>query len=201
MMPTTSPNEGQNLSKSVLGGLQEASWSLLGPLEHLLGPSSKKPSKKSIKMIDKQHIINRFIGYVTIDTQSNPESETLKYRYRHMAKLDLALSKNKWTFGTHLHYNSFMENVDKLFESGAFNAEVLDIYTLADANIFDMGIKSSRERLNSGDFIADIRVSYVFTKNISAQFLIENAFNREYQMRPGSIGAPRLFSLKLKAEF
>ena len=134
-------------------------------------------------------------------TSSNPESETLKYRYRHMAKLDLALSKNKWTFGTHLHYNSFMENVDKLFESGAFNAEVLDIYTLADANIFDMGIKSSRERLNSGDFIADIRVSYIFTKNISAQFLIENAFNREYQMRPGSIGAPRLFSLKVKAEF
>src|SRR5690606_4259953 len=31
---------------------------------------------KSIKMIDKQHIINRFINYVTIDTQSNPDSET-----------------------------------------------------------------------------------------------------------------------------
>jgi tripeptide aminopeptidase len=27
-------------------------------------------------MIDKQHIINRFISYVTIDTQSNPDSET-----------------------------------------------------------------------------------------------------------------------------
>ena len=27
-------------------------------------------------MIDKQHIINRFIGYVTIDTESDPESDT-----------------------------------------------------------------------------------------------------------------------------
>src|SRR5690606_14531789 len=27
-------------------------------------------------MIDKQHIINRFISYVTIDTQSDPDSET-----------------------------------------------------------------------------------------------------------------------------
>ena len=64
-----------------------------------------------------------------------------------MAKLD-PLYPEKWTFGTHLHYNSFMENVDQLFESGAFDVEVLDIFTLADANIFDMGIKKSRERLN-----------------------------------------------------
>jgi len=134
-------------------------------------------------------------------TSSNPESETLKYRYRHMAKFDLEISRNKWTLGTHLHYNSFMDNVDKLFESGAFNAEVLDIFTIADANIYDMGIKNSRERLNSGDFIADLRLSYIFTKNFSAQFLIENVFNREYQIRPASIGAPRLFSVKLKAEF
>ena len=134
-------------------------------------------------------------------TSSNPESETLKYRYRHMAKLDLEISRKKWTFGTHLHYNSFMENIDQLFESGAFNAEVLDIFTLADANIYDMGIKRSRERLISGDFIANFRLSYIFTENLSAQFLVENAFNREYQIRPASLGAPRFYSLKLTAEF
>ena len=76
-----------------------------------------------------------------------------------------------------------MENIDQLFESGAFNAEVLDIFTLADANIYDMGIKRSRERLISGDFIANFRLSYIFTENLSAQFLVENAFNREYQIR------------------
>ena len=134
-------------------------------------------------------------------TSSDAESGMLKYRYRHMAKLDLSISRKKWTFGTHLHYNSFMENVDQLFESGAFNAEVLDIFTLADANIFDMGIKKSRERLNLGDFIANFRLSYIFTKNLSAQFLVENAFNREYQIRPASLGAARFYSLKLTAEF
>ena len=118
-----------------------------------------------------------------------------------MAKLDLEISRKKWTFGTHLHYNSFMENIDQLFESGAFNAEVLDIFTLADANIYDMGIKRSRERLISGDFIANFRLSYIFTENLSAQFLVENAFNREYQIRPASLGAPRFYSLKLTAEF
>ena len=133
-------------------------------------------------------------------TSSNPESETLKYRYRHLAKFDLEISRNKWTVGTHLHYNSFMENVDWLFESGAFNAEVFDIFTLADANISDMGIKKSRERLNSGGFLADLKISYLFTEDLSAQFIIENVFNREYQIRPASIGAPRLFSLKLTAK-
>ena len=133
-------------------------------------------------------------------TSSNPESETLKYRYRHLAKFDLEVSKNKWTIGTHLHYNSFMENIDWLFESGAFNAEVFDIFTLADANISDMGIKKSREHLNSGDFLSDLKMSYLFTEDLSVQFIIENVFNREYQIRPASIGAPRLFSLKLRAK-
>lgn len=134
-------------------------------------------------------------------TSSNPDSEILKYRYRHMAKLDFEVSRPKWKIGTHLHYNSFMENIDKLFESGAFNAEVQDLFTLVDANIYDMGIKKSRKELNSGDYIADVRISYIFAKYISAQFLIENIGNREYQIRPGSIGSPRVFSLKITAQF
>jgi len=134
-------------------------------------------------------------------TSSNPESKTLKYRYRHIAKLDLGITRGKWTIGSHLHYNSFMENIDQLFESGAFNAEVTDIFTLADANIYDMGIKRSREKLSSGDFIADFRLSYDFTKFLNLQCLIENAGNREYQIRPGSIGAPRTFSFKVTSNF
>ena len=134
-------------------------------------------------------------------TSSNPDSETLKYRYRHMAKFDLGITRGKWTIGTHLHYNSFMENIDKLFESGAFNAEVLDIFTLADANIFDMGIKESRSNLKNGDLLADIRISYNFAEYFTIQALVENASNREYQIRPGSIGSPRTFSLKLTAQF
>ena len=134
-------------------------------------------------------------------TSSNPDSGTLKYRYRHMAKLDLGITRGNWTIGTHLHYNSFMENIDKLFESGAFNAEVLDIFTLADANIFDMGIKKSRAKLKSGDLLADIRISYNFAEYFTVQCLVENASNREYQIRPGSIGSPRTFSLKLTSKF
>jgi outer membrane receptor protein involved in Fe transport len=134
-------------------------------------------------------------------TSSNPDSEILKYRYRHIAKLDFQLSKHEWTLGAHLHYNSFMENVDNLFESGAFNAEVLDIFTLADANIFDSGIKNSRTKLTSGDFITDMRISYRFKEILTFQFLVENLFNREYQIRPASIGAPRLYSIKITAQF
>jgi outer membrane receptor protein involved in Fe transport len=134
-------------------------------------------------------------------TSSNPDSETLKYRYRHMAKLDIGITRGNWTIGTHLHYNSFMENIDKLFESGAFNAEVLDIFTLADANIYDMGIKKSRNKLKDGDLLADVRISYNFAEYFTIQALVENASNREYQIRPGSIGSPRTFSLKITSKF
>ncbi len=38
--------------------------------------STSHSYKKHIKMIDKQHIINRFVSYVTIDTESDPKSDT-----------------------------------------------------------------------------------------------------------------------------
>lgn len=133
-------------------------------------------------------------------TSSNPESEMLKYRYKHMAKLALNIEKGKFSFGTHLHYNSFMENIDRLFESGVFNSEVEDLFYEADANIYDMQIKKSREKLKNGDFIADFRLAYKINQQVQLQALVENAFNREYQIRPGAIGAPRMFSLKLSAQ-
>ena len=134
-------------------------------------------------------------------TSSNPDSEILKYRYKHIAKLDLQFSRNHFTIGAHLRYNSFMENVDNLFESGAFNSEVLDIFTIADANIFDMGIKKSREKLVRGDFMTDLRISFNYKETLTFQVIVENLFNREYQIRPGSIGAPRLYSFKLISQF
>ena len=38
--------------------------------------STSHSYKKHIKMIEKQHIINRFVSYVTIDTESDPKSDT-----------------------------------------------------------------------------------------------------------------------------
>lgn len=38
--------------------------------------STSHSYKKHIKMIEKKHIINRFVSYVTIDTESDPKSDT-----------------------------------------------------------------------------------------------------------------------------
>ena len=53
-------------------------------------------------------------------TSSNPNNNILKYRYNHLAKLDLEINYKKLSIGTHIRYNSFMKNIDWLFESGAF---------------------------------------------------------------------------------
>lgn len=212
------------LDFSILSDANFGEWNLYSRLSYTyINPKSVNPDEIYANYNDRLgNLIHSFVNQGTIpeslapileqvakseselsynSTSSNPDSETLKYRYKHIAKLDFEVSRSKWKIGAHLHYNSFMENIDKLFESGAFNAEVPDLFTLVDANIYDMGIKKSRERLNSGDFLANVRISYIFAKYLSAQFLIENIGNSEYQIRPGSIGAPRLFSLKITAQF
>ena len=212
------------LDLSILSEGKIGKWDLYGRLSYsYMIPRSTNPNEVYSSYNDRlDALIQNFIDEGLIDetllplleqiaqaesqlsynsTSSNPDSDILKYRYRHMAKLDLGITRGNWTFGTHLHYNSFMENIDKLFESGAFNAEVMDIFTLADANIYDMGIKESRNKLKKGDLLADIRISYNFAKYFTIQGLIENASNREYQIRPGSIGLPRTFSLKLTSKF
>lgn len=134
-------------------------------------------------------------------TSSNPNNNILKYRYNHLAKLDLEINYKKLSIGTHIRYNSFMKNIDWLFESGAFNSEILDIFTLANANIEDMGIKLSRKKFKRGDFLINFRLSYDFLENYSIQILVENLLNREYQLRPGSIGAPRFYSFRISGNF
>ena len=45
-------------------------------------------------------------------TFSDPELGTLKYRNKHMAKIDFQLDYKKFAYGTSVRYASFMENVD-----------------------------------------------------------------------------------------
>ncbi|MDC3030084.1 TonB-dependent receptor [Flavobacteriales bacterium] len=107
----------------------------------------------------------------------------LKYRHKHVAKLDMEYKTGKWSFGTSLRYNSFMLNVDKIFVDPFFE-------------ILVPGIPESRENLADGDFIVDTRIIYELNQTTSLSLIINNLFNREYQTRPANMMAPRTVSLK-----
>ena len=107
----------------------------------------------------------------------------LKYRHKHVAKLDMEYKTGNWSFGTSFRYNSFMLNVDKIFVDPFFETLV-------------PGIPESRENLADGDFIVDTRIICELCQTTSLSLIINNLFNREYQTRPANMMAPRTVSLK-----
>ncbi len=107
----------------------------------------------------------------------------LKYRHKHVAKLDMEYKTKNWSFGTSFRYNSFMLNVDKIFVDPFFETLV-------------PGIPESRENLADGDFIVDTRIICELNQTTSLSLIINNLFNREYQTRPANMMAPRTVSLK-----
>ena len=107
----------------------------------------------------------------------------LKYRHKHVAKLDMEYKTRNWSFGTSFRYNSFMLNVDKIFVDPFFETLV-------------PGIAESRENLSDGDFIVDTRIIRELSKTTSLSLIINNLLNTEYQTRPANMLPPRTVSLK-----
>jgi iron complex outermembrane receptor protein len=114
----------------------------------------------------------------TINTGVNYSSKEnfLKYRYRHLWRADVEISRSGWAFGANLRFNSFMVNIDQ-----QFNGVV-------------RGTAEFRSRHDEGDFIADLRFSKKW-KQYQFSFFARNAFNRMYLIVPGYLGAPRTLGL------
>ncbi|MCC5918179.1 MAG: TonB-dependent receptor [Cryomorphaceae bacterium] len=114
---------------------------------------------------------------------SSDTTNTLKYRFRHLAKADLqCIISEKYRIGGSLRYNSFMQAIDLFFNS--IN-----------------GVRNFREENNSGDFFVDLRIGYVIHKNLTVNIICDNVFNREYMIRPAMLGMPRRYMLQLNARF
>lgn len=137
-------------------------------------------------------------GYTYMDPVSlrwNPKHDTLfqtskenilKYRYRHIGKIDIEATYKKFSFGASMRCNSRMENIDKIFE---------------DATIVLPGIKAYRDRYNTGDLVFDARAMYQLTDHVRIAFLVNNVLNREYTSRPADVQPPRNFVFQAVVKF
>lgn len=137
--------------------------------------------------------VNVLIGYTytdprqtnfdpVVDTIRNSEkTNILKYRYRHLFKGNVEFTVKKFSAGISVRYNSFMENIDKLFDSGFGPLPALHDY---------------REEHHTGDTVWDLRCSYMVLSHLKASFLIKNILNREYVGRPYDMQPPRSFTLQ-----
>lgn len=113
-----------------------------------------------------------------IDAQSSSETNILKYRNKHSLKFDLEFRYKNFILGTGYIYNSNVEAIDRALQLPLF------------------GIAQYREENDNGYGNMDFRLAYTFTKKLKLSFISKNALNNEYMVRPGTLEAPRSFTLR-----
>lgn len=122
------------------------------------------------------------------DLSSDPTNNRLKYRFQHLVKADLEFEYKWFLIGASVRYNSFMQNVDKVFEA-------LDGYGL------NTGVKQYRKDHNKGDYVVDMRLGFNIASHSRLSFLVQNLLNREYMLRPLDIMPPRTFAIQYQLKF
>ncbi|MCF8245954.1 MAG: TonB-dependent receptor [Saprospiraceae bacterium] len=109
----------------------------------------------------------------------------LKYRYKHTAKVDIETKIGQFNLGVSAIYNSFMENIDAIFE----------------APFVVPGLRQFREENDHGDLILGARVAYFPSEKLKIALICGNLTNREYSARPGKIEATRNVALRMDYSF
>lgn len=109
--------------------------------------------------------------------RSSADFNILKYRSKHMLKLDLDDHFGKWTVGSGFLYSSRMEAIDAIFE------------------LVIWGLKEYR-KTHGGYFIQDFRIARTLNK-FTFNLIGKNIWNEEYTTRPAISEAPRNITFKI----
>jgi iron complex outermembrane receptor protein len=119
-------------------------------------------------------------------TFSDTSVNILKYRFKHLAKADLEVEYKGISLGFSGRYNSFMSNIDRIFEENIGGTYILP------------GLKAYRAKNQKGSLIFDARIGYSIKETYRIGFVVNNILNTEYMGRPGDIQAPRSFIVQLQ---
>jgi len=136
-----------------------------------------------------------------LNTSSDTTRNVLKYRIEHMVKADLEFTFfKKFALGGTLTYYSAMKNVDWfMFEYDANNPALPEDWRLEIpkyGNFPFYNFYNFFEENKKGSLTLDLRASYYFTK-LSVSFIVKNATNRLYALRPLYAEPPRTYTLQL----
>ena len=148
-----------------------------------MNPISLEPNTVYEVLDDPVFLEGEYIDSLTY-TNSSSDPSILKYRYKHIAKIDVELTYKKISFGNSLRYNDFMKNIDKIFTE-----PILEIIGIS-------GINEARKKFKSGDFIIDVRLGYQLNNTVKFGFVINNLLNQEYMTRPATMMPPRTFAFQ-----
>ena len=125
---------------------------------------------------------------------SDKNTNMLKYRFKHLAKVDVEVNYKKLSAGFSCRYNSFMKNIDLTFEEDLDPSLNTTVYLLP-------GLKEYRKKYNKGSLVFDFRFGYKINEFMRIGLIANNILNTEYSSRPGDIQAPRNFMAQLQMKF
>ncbi len=143
--------------------------------------------------------LNQDSSYLATFSDSN--TTQLKYRFKHLFKADIEATWKSFSVGVSARYNSYMSNIDKIFEEEVIPGTGIFILP---------GLKEYRKLKKSGDelfgnhagsFVMDARIGYSFGNHYRVGFIVNNILNAEYVTRPGDLQAPRNFIVQLQMKF
>tara|TARA_B100000900_G_scaffold415788_1_gene447204 strand:+ start:12731 stop:15112 length:2382 start_codon:yes stop_codon:yes gene_type:complete len=123
-------------------------------------------------------------------TNSSSDPTVLKYRYKHIAKLDAEILYKNISLAGSYRYNDFMSNIDYIFTTPLVNEGI--------PGVFDgiPGINESRENAKNGDYVIDARLGWQMNDVFRFGFVVNNVLNREYMTRPATMMSPRTFAVQ-----
>jgi outer membrane receptor protein involved in Fe transport len=151
-------------------------------------------SEGKIKAVE----VRSLIGYTYMDPRSlntDPEyllsnsdtaSGLLKYRFKHLFRFDVQAGYKNFSFGVSSRYNSFMHNIDAIFEDNIAGTAILP------------GLEAYRANNQRGSLVFDSRISYEIKDQYTIAFVVNNLLNTEYSSRPADIQAPRQYMVQLR---
>ena len=119
----------------------------------------------------------------------NPKNTTLKYRNKHMVKIDFQIDYKIFAIGLSSRYSSLMEHIDDVFVTPIAGIEILP------------GYGSYRNSRMTGDLVFDTRLAYSINQNSKLSLLVNNLLNREYTNRPGNVLPPRTILWQYSLKF
>ncbi len=134
------------------------------------------------------------------NTSIDTTDDILKYRFKHIAKIDIEFFYKKFTLGYSCRYYSYVKNIDKtfyalddLFLKTGLPGYRGDVYIPSSQGVSDKVIIGDNKR---GNIVMDIRLSYQISPSHKIALISSNFLNREYSLRPLKIEAPRTISLQ-----
>ena len=135
----------------------------------------------------------------------NPKNSILKYRNKHLAKIDFQIDYKKFSLGMSARYTSLMRNIDAILETQNIRISIVDTNNnIQQLNTGQAILKDNdkyRDSRMTGDIIFDARIAYQINQKSKISILMNNILNREYTNRPGNVLPPRTIIWQYSLKF